>query len=87
MSKDLSKSYSSSSDRNIKTEENTGIGHGYSVDQGCIGCGMCADVSPTVFRMDERGHADTDADPSAEKDPVGAAQAMAVCPVGAIEKT
>lgn len=87
MDKDVSK-YHSSSDKSFKKEgNNNGAEHGYSVDQGCIGCGMCADVSPAVFRMDEKGHADTDADPSAEKDPVGAAQAMAVCPVGAIEKT
>lgn len=60
--------------------------HGYAVDNNCVGCGICADVSPYVFHMSEQGHADTDPDPTGELDPVGAAQAMAACPVGAIEK-
>lgn len=71
--------------REIPGNQN-GNEHGYAVDMNCIGCGICAGISPDVFRMDEKGHADAEADPSADLDPVGAAQAMASCPVGAIEK-
>ncbi|MHB8131200.1 MAG: ferredoxin [Mobilitalea sp.] len=51
---------------------------------GCIGCGLCADTCPTVFRMDDEGLAEVyiDSVPSDSED--SAMEAADSCPVSVI---
>lgn len=51
---------------------------------GCIGCGLCVDTCPAVFRMDDEGIATvyTDPVPSSEED--ATLQASENCPVSVI---
>lgn len=51
---------------------------------GCIGCGLCADTCPTVFRMDDEGLAEVyiDSIPSDSED--SAVEAADSCPVSVI---
>ncbi len=51
---------------------------------GCIGCGLCSDTCPAVFRMDDEGLAEvyTDPVPSGEED--AAREAADGCPVAVI---
>lgn len=51
----------------------------------CIGCGLCADICPKVFKLDDDGTASAiDADiPEDAKD--AAREAAAQCPVEAIK--
>ena len=58
----------------------------YTVNENCIGCGVCAGTCPEVFDLNEDGLAenilgDVPADLEADAD-----NAMASCPVGAIVK-
>ena len=58
----------------------------YFVNDGCIGCGLCAGTCPEVFSMSDSGVAvaiDTEV-PEEVLD--SAAEAMDGCPVGAIEE-
>ena len=58
----------------------------YFVNDGCIGCGLCAGTCPDVFSMRDDGVAvatDTDVPEEALE---AAAEAMDSCPVGAIEE-
>ncbi|MEA4853467.1 MAG: ferredoxin [Christensenella sp.] len=56
-----------------------------SIDrEGCIGCGLCAELCPNVFRMADDGLAEVYSQPSAE-DSDDAAQAAENCPVQVIE--
>lgn len=54
------------------------------VNDNCIGCGLCTGVCPTVFTMNDAGHAE-----AAENVPAGveddARAAATDCPVNAIE--
>jgi len=58
-----------------------------SVDKNkCIGCGACASVEPTVFRInpeDGKSEADSNACNLNHKEE-GCKEAASVCPVGAI---
>jgi ferredoxin len=51
---------------------------------GCIGCGLCTDTCPEVFRMGDDGYAEvyTDPVPSAAEDT--AVEAADNCPVSVI---
>ena len=51
---------------------------------GCIGCGLCVNTCPDVFRMDEDGLAEvyTNPIPSASED--AATEAADSCPVSVI---
>lgn len=58
----------------------------YYVNEGCIGCGLCASTCPEVFSMTNDGVA-----VAIEEDvPAGAmdtaAEACASCPMGVIEE-
>ena len=58
----------------------------YVVNDGCIGCGLCAGTCPAVFSMGDDGVAVAiDADVP-ENDLDSAAEAKEGCPVGAIEE-
>ena len=51
---------------------------------GCIGCGLCAETCPEVFRMSDDGKAEVYAQPE-EGSRNGAAEAAANCPVSVIQ--
>lgn len=54
------------------------------VDQsGCIGCGLCADTCPEVFRMDSQGLAEAYAEVT-EENRESAEEARDTCPVSVI---
>ncbi len=58
----------------------------YFVNDGCIGCGLCAGTCPEVFSMSEAGVAvaiETEVSSVALE---SAAEAKDDCPVGAIEE-
>ena len=54
-----------------------------TVNQNCIGCGLCADTCPEIFQMGDDGLAHGGDVPETQ---LGAAQeARDGCPVGAID--
>ncbi|MFR8003392.1 MAG: ferredoxin [Hydrogeniiclostridium sp.] len=57
----------------------------YRVNDGCIGCGFCAETCPEVFRMTEEGVAEAlvEENLAAEE---AAKEAKESCPAGAIEE-
>ena len=50
----------------------------------CIGCGLCAETCPEVFRLTDEGHAEVYADPSPETEG-SVREAADSCPVSVIE--
>ena len=55
------------------------------IDQdGCIGCGLCADTCPTVFSMGGEGVAEVHSNPVPEADEAAARDAADNCPVSVI---
>ncbi len=57
----------------------------YSVNETCIGCGLCTGVCPSVFRMGDAGQAIAEDREVEEYELDDAQSAMDGCPVGAIE--
>lgn len=51
---------------------------------GCIGCGLCAETCPEVFRMNDDGFAEVYARPD-ENSKGAAAEAAENCPVSVIK--
>ncbi len=51
---------------------------------GCIGCGICADTCPEVFRMADDGLAEVYVDQVPESAEESAAEAADSCPVSVI---
>ena len=51
---------------------------------GCIGCGLCADACPTVFRMADDSLAEVYTDPVPSGDEAAAQEAADNCPVAVI---
>jgi len=49
----------------------------------CIGCGLCAETCPEVFRLADDGHAEVYADPSPEAED-SVREAADSCPVSVI---
>ena len=58
----------------------------YHVNDSCIGCGLCAGTCPEVFSMSDEGVAVAIESEVPEGALDSAAEAMADCPVGAIEE-
>lgn len=58
----------------------------YHVNDGCIGCGLCAGTCPEVFSMSDEGVAVAIDSEVPEGALDSAAEAMDGCPVGAIEE-
>ncbi len=50
---------------------------------GCISCGICEDVCPEVFRLDDEGLAEVINQPESDNE-AGAVQAAEECPVDVI---
>lgn len=56
-----------------------------SIDRdGCIGCGLCADTCPKVFRMADDGMAEVYTDPVPAEEEDAATEAADGCPVSVI---
>ncbi|MDF2484311.1 MAG: hypothetical protein K0R46_479 [Herbinix sp.] len=51
---------------------------------GCIGCGLCADTCPEVFRMDAEGLAEVYTSPVPADAEAAAKEAEDSCPVSVI---
>ncbi len=51
---------------------------------GCIGCGLCADTCPSVFRMADDGIAEVYTDPVPADEEDAATEAADGCPVSVI---
>ena len=51
---------------------------------GCIGCGLCSDTCPEVFRMDAEGLAEVYTDPIPANAEATAKEAEESCPVSVI---
>lgn len=51
---------------------------------GCIGCGLCADTCPAVFRMAEDGLAEAHQETVPADAEAAAVEAMDACPVSVI---
>lgn len=58
----------------------------YFVNDGCIGCGLCAGTCPEVFSMSDAGVAVAIEAEVPEEALDSAAEAKDGCPVGAIEE-
>ena len=58
----------------------------YHVNDGCIGCGLCAGTCPEVFSMSDEGVAVAIDSEVPEGALDSAAETMDGCPVGAIEE-
>lgn len=58
----------------------------YKVIDGCIGCGLCENTCPAVFRLTDEGVAEAFANPTTNDEEHSADEAMANCPVSVITK-
>ena len=54
-----------------------------TVNEDCIGCGMCEGVCPEVFQLNGSGMSEVVGDPNLHADKVQ--EAAEICPVNAIE--
>jgi ferredoxin len=57
----------------------------YQVDERCIGCAICSEITPYNFRIDhERGYSYVYKQPESEIEECLCAEAVDICPVNAI---
>lgn len=54
------------------------------INEGCIGCGLCADTCPEVFKMKDDGLAEVTSQPT-EQNLSKAVEAKNACPVNVID--
>lgn len=54
------------------------------INEGCIGCGLCADTAPEVFKMKADGLAEVINQPN-EQNLKNAIEARNACPVNVID--
>lgn len=57
----------------------------YTVNENCIGCGVCVSICPDVFELGEDGYSHVIAQPESDEIRELAEQAKESCPVAAIE--
>lgn len=71
------------SDRKQKYPEN--VPGKYYVDQRCIGCDVCVEIAPRIFRSNaEEGYEYVGRQPRTETEKDLCIEAMEICPVNAI---
>ena len=59
----------------------------YYVDDQCVGCGMCCEICPNCFRVqDNGGYSYVCQQPSDDGEKFSCEEAMQSCPVNAIGK-
>lgn len=58
----------------------------YSVNDNCIGCGLCTEICPEVFEMDDSGKSKVIKTEMGAQEEACADEALESCPVDAIEK-
>lgn len=58
----------------------------FKVNDGCIGCGLCASTCPNVFHMNEEGVSEAIKEDVNPEDEADAQTALEGCPVQVIEK-
>lgn len=58
----------------------------FRVNDGCIGCGLCASTCPNVFHLNDEGLSEAAETPVEPQDEADALAAMEGCPVQVIEK-
>lgn len=58
----------------------------YYVNENCIGCGLCTEISPNVFSITDVGLAEAIKTDIAEEEVDKSELALASCPVEAIER-
>lgn len=70
-------------DKNNKVPEN--VPGPYYVDEECIACEVCVDISPSNFKMTDDGtHAYVYKQPENDEEEAASDEAMPSCPVDAI---
>ena len=57
------------------------------IKKGCIGCGLCTDICPSVFQMGRRAYAEVNEEEVSAKDSKKVLEAEANCPVNVITVT
>ncbi|WP_202621499.1 ferredoxin [Anaerocolumna sedimenticola] len=55
------------------------------VKKECIGCGLCTDICPTVFKMSKKAYAEVYVDEVSQEDRNEAMEAKENCPASAIK--
>ncbi|WMJ88775.1 ferredoxin [Anaerocolumna sp. MB42-C2] len=53
--------------------------------KGCIGCGLCTDICPTVFKMSKEAYAEVYAEEVSQENRNEAIEAKENCPVSVIK--